>query len=73
MSDNNQRPIAGFFASILNLVLVLIVLNVVYIYAKTKNETGKEVNVTQVVVQQTRQLYDDVKTGWTSAEKDTIK
>ena len=62
--SKSRRPIAGFIAQILNLILVLIVLNVLYIYAKTKNETGKEANITYIVVQQTKQLYDDVVDAW---------
>jgi|SaaInlStandDraft_2_1057019.scaffolds.fasta_scaffold714918_2 hypothetical protein len=62
--SKSRRPIAGFIAQILNLILVLIVLNVLYIYAKTKNETGEEANITHIVVQQTKQLYDDVVTAW---------
>ena len=62
--SKSRRPIAGFIAQILNLILVLIVLNVLYIYAKTKNETGESSNITYIVVQQTKQLYDDVVTAW---------
>ena len=70
---SKRKPIQGFVASILNFILVLVVLNVIYIYTKTLNEEGREVNVTQVAVKQVHQLYDDVINGWNTVEKDTIK
>ncbi len=69
---SKRKPIQGVVASILNIIIVLIILDVIYIWAKAHNE-GRDLNITEVVVQETRQFYDDVITGWNSSEKDTIK
>jgi len=70
---SKRKPISGFIAEVLYIILALIIMEVVYVYAKTKNETGVELSIPAVIVKQTHNLYVDVTEAWAAAEKDTIK
>lgn len=68
-----RKPIAAFFASILHIILVIIVLNVIVIYTKTRRETGDEVNITYIAIKSVKKVWIDVKEGWNYSENDSLK
>jgi hypothetical protein len=75
MSDNNPRPIAKFFADILQIVLSLVVISVVVSMARAKQSGEAAPNPVKAGVKATHQILIDAKEGWYSIgeEKDTIK
>lgn len=74
--SKDANPISKFFATILHLTLVMIVIGVVIAMAEAK-ETGEEINPVEAVAKQSHQVWIDLKNGWSSVEdsskKDTIK
>ena len=71
MSNNNNRPISGFIASLLNLALAIIVIKVILMYAADR-KAGVETNLTKKASTEVRVFWDDVKSGWVT-EKDTTE
>ncbi|MFW9948508.1 MAG: hypothetical protein ACFFKA_00105 [Candidatus Thorarchaeota archaeon] len=71
MSKPSKRPISGFIASILNLILAVIVISVVLRYSQARKE-GRDINLTTIIVEQVHDVWTDAKTAWTS-KKDSIK
>lgn len=68
---NNDNTISGFIASIMYFFVVLIVLNVLYIYTAERQRTGKEINIPYTVAKQVKQVWSDFKTGWNEVESDS--
>lgn len=65
MSDNS-KPISGFIASLLNLVLVVICLKVIVMVAESKH-SGEKVNITKQATKELHTIYTDIQEGWTEA------
>jgi hypothetical protein len=63
MSDNNPRPIAKFFATILHLALTVIVISVVIAMA-TARHNGEDLNPVEAIAKTTHQAWVDLKKGW---------
>lgn len=66
---DNSRPIASFFASILNLLLAVIVIKVILILAD-----NRDASIPEAFGKEAKEVYQDLKSGWTGeSKKDTIK
>ena len=61
----SRKPISGFIASVLNLILVIIVVNGIVVYAQLRDE-GKDANITTIVVTQIKNIWTDAKDAWKS-------
>jgi hypothetical protein len=70
--DKSPHPISAFFASLLNLALVIIVINVLYLWAKGREE-GKPQNMTKTFAKTVKKTFVDLKEGWNYEENDSIK